>query len=208
MIGKICALTTLVFSTNCLAEQDIKIMALFKDKAIVTIDGNRQKLELGKPVDGITLVEANSKQAVISMNGETKTLKLGSGTASFKSDQQGEVIEKDRMGMFVTKVSINGTTPVSAIIDTGATVVAISKKMADEMHLDYSSGRQISASTANGNVNAHLVYLASVKVGKIELTNVPAVVSDGKMEEILLGMTFLNRLQVLHNSNSMTLLAK
>lgn len=208
MINKIFGLAVLAFSTNCLAAQNIRIMALFQDKAIVTIDGHRQKLELGKPIDGITLVEANSKQAVIKINGETQTLKLGSGTTEFKNENKGEVISKNAVGMFFTQTSINGNTPVNAVIDTGAVAVAISKKMADEMHLDYSSGQQFSIDTANGKVNTHYINLASVKVGKIELKNVQALVSDGEIPVVLLGMTFLNRLQVFNNSNSMTLLAK
>jgi aspartyl protease family protein len=208
MVNKICGLALLVFSTNCLAAQSIKVMALFKDKAIVTIDGARHKLEVGKTVEGITLVEANSTQAVIKINGETRTLKLGSGTDVFKDEKIGEVIHKDEVGMFHTQASINGNMPVNAVIDTGAVAVAISKKMADELHLDYSSGKQYAVGTANGKVNTHLVNLASIQVGKIKLENVPALVSDSEMQQVLLGMTFLNRVQIFNNSNSITLLAK
>lgn len=209
MINKLCGFILLAVSANGLAAQTIKVMALFKDKAIVTVDGNRQKLEVGKTVNGITLVSANSQQAVIKLDGKTQTLKLGSGISSFKDERNsGEVIQKNGMGMFVTEASINGNAPIPALIDTGAVAVAMSKKMADDLKLDYSSAREISASTANGKVNTHLVNLSSIKVGKIELKDVQALVSDGEMTQILLGMTFLNRLQVIHNANSMTLLAK
>jgi aspartyl protease family protein len=110
--------------------------------------------------------------------------------------------------MFFTEASINGNAPLKAVIDTGAVAVAISKKMADDMHLDYSSGEQFAIGTANGKVNTHYVKLDSVKVGKVELKNVEALVSDGEMPVVLLGMTFLNRLKIDNSSNSITLFTK
>jgi aspartyl protease family protein len=208
MIQKIIGLILFSVSVQSFAAQNIKVMALFQDKAILTIDGQRQKLEIGNTVNGVTLLEANSKQAVIKVNGETQTLKLGTGTAVFKEDKNGEVIPKNEGGMFVTKVSINGTEVVPAMVDTGASVVAISRKMADKMHLNYISGETGSARTANGRVRTYEVNLDSIKVGKIELKNVTAVITKSDMEEVLLGMTFLERLQVFHNSNSLTLVAK
>ena len=48
----------------------IKVVGLFKDKAIVTIDGKQRVLSKGKTSpEGILLISANSREAVIEIDG-------------------------------------------------------------------------------------------------------------------------------------------
>ena len=90
---------------------------------------------------------------------------------------------------------VNGT-PVSFLVDTGASVVAIDPAVArrigiDPDHLNYSGRIQ----TANGVARAAPVTLDTLRVGSIERRNVQAVVTDGPgIGTSLLGMSFLGSL--------------
>jgi aspartyl protease family protein len=58
-------------------------------------------------------------------------------------------------------------------------------------------GKRGFASTANGTAPFYHVTLDKVKVGEIELTNVAAAVMEGNSPtEVLLGNSFLNRVQM------------
>jgi aspartyl protease family protein len=63
--------------------------------------------------------------------------------------------------------------------------------------------------TASGVERAWAVRLDTVRVGEIELRNIPAMVLDGAQPEtILLGMSFLGKLQISNEGQLMTLRQK
>ena len=96
-------------------------------------------------------------------------------------------------GHFLADASVNGT-HVRFLVDTGASIVALSAFDArrlglDPQELDYN----ITVSTANGQTRAASVSLDEIRIGSISRSQVPAlVVSEGALEQSLLGMTFLN----------------
>lgn len=96
---------------------------------------------------------------------------------------------------FYTTASINGIERM-AIIDTGATTVAMSETTADELGLDYQNGTPVESETANGIATGKIIRLNLVKVGSIERENVKAVVLKSDMKLVLIGMSFLGKLNV------------
>lgn len=99
-------------------------------------------------------------------------------------------------GHFITEVSINGST-IRALIDTGATTVALSYEDAetagiDSRNLDFN----IPVSTANGVVQAARVSIDKVEVDGVRVENVDGVVlPQGALKGTLLGMSYLSRLR-------------
>ena len=81
-------------------------------------------------------------------------------------------------GHFTTGGSINGRT-VQFMVDTGATVVALSQAEAERIGLDWRNAPRALTQTANGAVPVHRVRLRSVRVGDVEVANVDAVVMPG-----------------------------
>ena len=73
------------------------------------------------------------------------------------------------------------------------------------MGLDTSKAQVGMTSTANGNVKVLLVKLDSVRVGEIVLNNVDATVLPQDMPFVLLGMSFLNRMEMQRSGATMTL---
>ena len=111
----------------------------------------------------------------------------------------------DSRGHFVTSGSINGVS-VQFMVDTGASTVALSTSDARRLGIDYQAGEPARASTANGVVAAYRVRLDNVRIGEIALTNVEGTVIDGAgMNVALLGMSFLNRTQMLRDGDKLTL---
>lgn len=214
IIYKICVLTVFgfLFAKDCLAERKIVLMALIKDKAIVSIDGQRRLINVGKTSpEGVTLIAANSQQATVSVEGKSHTLTLGSGVSVYDSQTKNRKLEvlisKDSMGMFSTQATINGSSTVNALIDTGATAVAMNRRMAEKLHLNLSAGLQQTVDTAGGAANSQEITLDSIKVQAIELRDVKALIVDtqGMDNYILLGMSFLGRLKMINNPNHLVL---
>lgn len=199
------------FSANALAV-DIVVMGLFRDKAIVKIDGKQCILKSGKSSpEGVRLISSNSSEAVLEFEGSRKTYLLGSHiSTSFKRDKQPSVsIYRNERGMFTTVGSINGF-PVNFLVDTGATSVAMNRKEADRLGIDYRLyGTPIGLSTASGFERGWRIHLDRVQVGAVELKNVEGTVIDAQSSPgVLLGMSFLGRLEINNTNESMKLRKK
>ncbi len=92
---------------------------------------------------------------------------------------------------------------VNVLIDTGATGVAISQHVADRLNLQ--SIDAIRTETANGDSVGYMVRLKSVKVGGVEATNVSAMIVPSLEGDVLLGMSYLGRMDVRLYKNEMTI---
>jgi len=113
------------------------------------------------------------------------------------------VLRRNRMGHYVTAGTINGQ-DVEFLLDTGATGVAIPAHLAEQLALP--RGRAMATNTANGVARSYQTRLAEVAIGDIRLNNVDASISPGlRMNEILLGMSFLKFVEFTQRGNTLTL---
>ncbi len=113
------------------------------------------------------------------------------------------VLQRNRAGHYITPGLINGK-PVSFLLDTGATGVAVSEKLATL--LDLSPGQAVMTETANGRVKSYLTRLDSVSVGDIVQYDVRATIAPGlTSQEVLLGMSFLKHLEIIQRGDTLTL---
>ena len=184
------------------ALEQITVNGLFQDKAIVTIDGRQRVLKKGKKSpEGALLIEANSKRAIIEIDGERKEYRMGSSRigGNFKKSASGEKITllPDASGGYSVTGSINGSA-VSFIVDTGATLVSMNSNVARRLGIDFKLiGRESVSLTASGTSKIYIVNLRKVRVGAIELQNVQGAVHDGDFPLVtLLGMSFLGELNM------------
>ena len=190
---------------------EIIVLGLFKNKAIVKIDGKQRTLKIGKKSpEGVTLISADSDVATLNVDGEEQEFKLGRhvGT-SFKKKKQAEATIMPVNGMYSTQGFINGH-PVNFLVDTGATWIAMNSHQARSLGINFRYvGKRSHVSTANGIVPVFRVHLDKVRVGEIELTNVEAGVLEGNSpSEVLLGNSFLNRVEMLRKGQVMLLRQK
>lgn len=112
------------------------------------------------------------------------------------------VLKRGLDGHYRTEAFINNQ-QVNVLIDTGATGVAISQSVADKLHLK--SIEAIATNTANGDSIGYMVRLKSVKVGGVEANNVAAMIAPGLDGDVLLGMSYLGRMDVRLFKNQMTI---
>ena len=194
------------------AVEQIRVMALFPNKAMVSVDGTNRLLRLGKPSpEGVLLISANSREAVLEVDGKRDTYRLGTHiqTSFSKPDALEAQIWRKNSGGYETVGSINGRT-VNMLVDTGATAIAMNSREAKRLGVRYRlNGRKIMIATASGNTQGYAVTLDRVKVGQIEFPNVRAVVVDGDHpQEVLLGMSFLERVTMEDQGKVLILRAK
>ena len=108
----------------------------------------------------------------------------------------GEVrIQAGEGGHFFSQVEVNGRS-ISAVVDTGATGVALSYEDARAIGIRLDEGDfTMESQTANGNAKIAPITLDRVQIGDIEVRDVQAFVAEkGKLFQTLLGMSFLRRL--------------
>jgi len=202
----------LFFSSAANAIEKIEIQGLFANKAVVMIDGNRHILAVGQTSpEGVKLISASSRGAVLEVDGKQKQYPLGNtvSTSFTKRKSTKETLYKNSGGMYLTFGSINGRS-VRFLVDTGATAVAMNTSQAKQLGIRYDKiGKPAGISTASGFENGWRVRLKTVTVGNITERNVEALVIDGNHPgPILLGMSFLGRLNVEHEGSAMTLRQK
>lgn len=104
-------------------------------------------------------------------------------------------VPADASGHFFVEPMLDGER-VRMLVDTGASLVAISHEDAKRMALSVSTGdftRKVA--TANGVVEAAPVQISEIQLAGISVRNVEALVlPPGRLTTSLLGMTFLKRL--------------
>jgi aspartyl protease family protein len=106
----------------------------------------------------------------------------------------------------VTTVAVNGIS-MKFMVDTGATLVTLSSSDALRAGINYRSGQKATLQTANGTSAAYRVKLDTVRIGDITLNNVDGAVVEGNVlgDVGLLGLSFLNRLNMQREGSTMTL---
>ena len=183
----------------------VTVISLGRGQAYINVNGSTvYGLRAGQvSPEGVKLLNATDKAAVLLVDGRTYRLGLGQS----KGGGAAVTLGANRYGHFTTTAVINGV-PVRAMVDTGASLVSLSRDDAERMGIDYLRGKRAQASTANGVVTVYVVNLDSVKVGDITVANVLGAVHDvGKdsLPMVLLGMSFLKDLEMRRSGNTLTL---
>ncbi|NQD93543.1 TIGR02281 family clan AA aspartic protease [Pseudomonas sp. CrR25] len=112
-------------------------------------------------------------------------------------------LASSRQGHYLANGQINGE-PVTFLLDTGATQVAVPTEVARRLGLQ--AGAPIVISTANGRATAHRTQLGSVQLGDIVLHDVAALIAPGMGgEDVLLGMSALKQLEFTQRDGTLML---
>ncbi len=212
-------LTALLFllAAGAGSAADINVVALTSGKAVVSIDGGKPRsMTVGQvSPEGVKLISATSESATFEIGGKRQTLvpgqngvyaagppagDRGGGSATFTADSRGH---------FVVNGMVNNIT-MRFMVDTGASMIALSKEDATRAGVNHLEGTRRRVQTANGTMLVYQVKLATVRVGDITLTDVDAVVvaEEGRLPVSLLGMSFLNRMEMKRDGDTLTLIRR
>ncbi|MEP6827065.1 MAG: TIGR02281 family clan AA aspartic protease [Aestuariivirga sp.] len=111
-------------------------------------------------------------------------------------------IKGGQNGHYVIDASINSQR-ITVLVDTGASVVALSYDDAERVGLHpHSLTYDVPVATANGATKAARAKLSKVEIDNVRVDDVDALVMpQGALEGTLLGMSFLSRLSSFKSEN-------
>lgn len=187
--------------------QDVGLAGLFGSKAMLMVNGGEpQAIAVGQSIDGVRLLSIQGDQVIVDVGGKKRALRVGQhAVGSAPSDGSGKIIlMADGQGHFFSMGTVNGVS-VRFLVDTGATMISLGQSDARRIGLNVSQGQTGVTNTANGQVAVTRVKLDSVRLGDITLHNVDALIQHNDMPMALLGMSFLNRMEMQRDGSTMTL---
>jgi aspartyl protease family protein len=199
----------LVCADNLGASGPIEAVGLFKDRAMLRVQGVEHYLRVGETSpEGAKLVQSTAHEATVDFKGERYRVGLSNRVgANFNAVTRASIaIVPDDMGQYRVSGAINGQF-VNYLVDTGASLIAISSAQAKGLGIPYTRTADVgSVVTAQGQAKAYFVTLDSVNVGGIESHNVKAAVIEGAYPvEILLGMSYLSTIAMHERNGVLTL---
>jgi aspartyl protease family protein len=202
------ALTTV---GTAFASVPLEVVGLFKDRVVVREPGGQRLLSVGETTpSGVTLLKADSREALVAFEGQHHTITLSNRViGGYAPSQTSEVsIPADDLGQYRIRGAINDRY-VDFLVDTGASVVAMSSNAAESLGIDYSRAQRGAVQTAQGNAESWFMTLSEVTVAGLTARNVQAAIIKGHYPvDILLGMSFLKQVSMTENAGVMTLVQK
>ena len=191
------------------ATSSVVLAGRMDERALLMVNGQAHMLGLGQVAAGVRLLRWQDDAAVVELGGRSLLLRVGAspshlGGAPAPAAEREIFIAAGPGGHFVTMGAINGRA-VQFLVDTGATVVALSQGEGQRLGLDLKNARGGMAQTANGPVATQLVSLSSVRVGGVQVAHVDAMVLPSAMPHVLLGNSFLSRFQMRRDNDVLRL---
>lgn len=186
----------------------VVVRGLFKGAALFEIDGRQCLLKNGQTDrSGLKLITADSQKALIELAGKRQNLTLNAlvGGSYQAAEKTAITLHRNLRSEYRASVRLNGRS-VDAIVDTGANLLAMSAQRADSLGIAYEHGTPTRVSTASGEVAGHRIVLDKVELAGIVRHHVMAVVVSGRYpRDVLLGMSFLEHLNMQEQDNILTL---
>ena len=204
----IAAALLLVLAATAQAQR-VVLSGRMGERALLVVDGQPYTVSVGQTVAGVKLLRWNGEVADVERSGRSYPMRVGEtpvllGVAAPRSAGREIVMTAGSGGHFTAGGTINGK-QVRFMVDTGATLVSLGRDDAERLGVDLASARRGNAQTANGPVPVWLVTLNSVRIGEVELSNVGAAVLPQAMPMVLLGNSFLARLNMKRDNDVMRL---
>jgi len=200
-------------SASAAATPEIALIGVIGNKAaVLALDGGNPKaVKVGQTWSGIKVLSVDKTHATVEVEGHQRVLQIGqhyrNANTVVSSSSASVTLAADPRGHFFSEGSINGQ-PMRFLVDTGATMIALPASDATRLGIDYHKGLQGQTRTAGGVVTVYKVTLDSVRLGGIEVSGVDAVVIEQGLDIALLGMSFLNRLDLRQEGRTMTLIKR
>ena len=201
MRARALVLAAALFSAGAGAATTVKVLQIAADRVDLLVNGNVIRTLYAGQVspEGVYLAELRQDMAIVEVDGRRWQMRLGSSTTT------SVVLQADPSGHFYVNALVNGVA-LRALVDTGATAIALNQSQARQLGLDLSGARRVMVNTAGGPRQASLVNLSRVQVGEITLANVATVVHDrDELPVALLGMSFLNQVDMQRSGTTLTL---
>lgn len=194
--------------SGVLAAQEVGLAGVMGSKAMLMINGaDPESVAIGQSLGGVKVVSIQGDQVIVEIGGKKRPLRVGQHAigASGGGDGSGTIVmTADPNGHFHALGMVNGAS-VRFMVDTGASMIALGASDARRVGLDFNKGQKAMTQTANGTAVVSRHVLETVTIGDVTMHYVEAVVLQTEMPEALLGMSFLNRMEMQREGRTMTL---
>jgi aspartyl protease family protein len=202
-------LSLLVSAAAFAAGDDVALIGVIGDKAaVLAIAGGAPKtVKVGQTWNGVTVIAVTREHATVEIEGKRRALILGQhyrSAEALATSRESVTLAADPRGHFFADAAVNDI-PMRFVVDTGASAVVLSVADASRLGIDWRKGARRTMQTANGQTVGYLVKLDRLRVGGIELHDIDGVVVEQGMGVGLLGMSFLNRVDMRRDGDTMTL---
>ena len=206
MTRALCLLALLAWAGVHGAQANVTLSGLLGEKALISVNGGPPKvLAVGEAHKGVKLLAVRGQQVEIEEAGQRRVLGMGFSGGGVSQPGSKVNLTADGRGQFVAQGEVNGTA-TRFLVDTGASLVALPRSMAERAGVRLGGMPSIVLNTANGRTKAFNVLLNSVTVGDIRASLVEAIVlEDRQLSVPLLGMSFLNRVNMNRDGDMLTL---
>jgi aspartyl protease family protein len=182
--------------------QIIQLVALLGFLVLVLGSLNVRRLRVGflirtllgwAVIAGIIWLVVVNKDALLE---QARTIGARAGVMEPQQVAEGETvrIRLSPDGHFWARATINGVER-RMLIDSGATVSAISADTARAAGIPFEDGAQVRVSTANGVVQARRAQVGRISVGPLTTEDLTVFVAPSFGDLDVLGMNFLSRLR-------------
>lgn len=196
------------FACGLAAAAEVSLVGVIGGKAaVVVVDGGEPKtVKVGQTWNGITVLSVDKDSALMEIEGTRRLMQQGQHyrRAAATSDRAQVTLAAGPGGHFVGEGAVNGK-PIRFLVDTGATSIAIPASFAQRAGIDFRKGEHGLSNTAGGLVPVYRINVDTVRLGAIELQSVEAVVFEAGLDVALLGMSFLNRVDMKREGDTLTL---
>ncbi|MCH8505704.1 MAG: TIGR02281 family clan AA aspartic protease [Ectothiorhodospiraceae bacterium] len=207
----LCLLCVAAASSKAGGVPSIHVQGLFPGQVVALVYGQHTVLRAGASTPGgLRLISADSAVAVFEYKGQRLEHGLSSRAGGTYADRARREVRlyPDSRGMYRGEGAINGI-PVHFLVDTGANVIALSSRLADQLGLDYRHASQVQVDTAAGVTTGYRYTLDRVSLGGIEQRGLQAVIVQGGSPSVpLLGMSFLGQLDIRNQDRLLILEAR
>ncbi len=187
---------------------EVALAGIFPGKALLVINGGAPRLvAVGTQTpEGVKVIALDGESVSLLMDGRRQQLVLGQQSVRVESgaSRTAVYLTADSHGQFHAPGSVNGI-QMRFFVDTGASFVSLGRADALRAGISLTQAQPASLQTANGVVQAWRVKLDTVQVGDVTLRNVDGIVHGADMPFVLLGMSFLNRMEMRRDGNTMVL---
>ena len=179
---------------------EVALVGLFPGKAVLIVNGAPPRtVAVGaRTPEGVRLLEIVGNAVRVEIDGRKESVMLGQGPIGLGQTPNGMAalsLIPDSRGHYYVNGSINGASS-RFLLDTGATMVSIGLSDARRAGINVRAGTPGVAQTANGRATVWRHRLDSVRVGEITLHGVDALVHENDLPVVLLGMSFLNQMDM------------
>lgn len=195
----------LVIPGALFAASQVELAGTFGKRAVLVIDGAPPKtLSVGEAAPGgVRLLEVGNGYALVEVNGTRQRIILGDapvrlGDAGGSGGDSGAAavnLHADSKGHHFANGSINGSS-MRFLVDTGASMVSMGLSDARRAGIDFRSGQPGISQTASGPARVWKVRLDQVRIGDVTLHGVDGLVHENNLPFVLLGMSFLSRMDM------------